>query len=205
MRCRLEPEEAEVEIGAADEVEDITRREVADVHHHVDDGERHRALCGGRVTPRGGEQHRRAERFTDRERQNTTRQRQPWNPGCHHHGTRDRADRDAEIERALQPDGIRERAGEKREHCHRRRPTPSYDRARCLIAKPQVLRQPQDHGLIRDRVGGVDQELEQERKPELTSRSAEHREFPDESRDAVHRRNWDMFLGQSGWFRSSAH
>ena len=68
------------------------------------------------------------------------------------------------------PDRVRERSGEQREHRHGRRPAPADHRARRLVAEAEILREPQDHRLVRDRVGGVDQELEQERQPQLALR-----------------------------------
>ncbi|MEY2491904.1 MAG: hypothetical protein QOH24_855, partial [Verrucomicrobiota bacterium] len=54
-------------------------------------------------------------------------------------------------------------------------------RARRLIAEPQILRQPQHHGLVRDRIRCVDQELDQERQPKLPPRGFENSKFGEES------------------------
>src|SRR4029434_6127845 len=45
---------------------------------------------------------------------------------------------------------------------------------RCLIAEPKVLRQPQHHCFVRDRVGRVNEKLDQEREPQLALRSLKH-------------------------------
>ena len=75
-------------------------------------------------------------------------------------------------------DRIRERSGEQSEHRHGRRPDPADHRARGLIAEAEILRQPQDHRLVRDRVGRVDEKLDQERQPKLALRSASTVNFP---------------------------
>ena len=90
---------------------------------------------------------------------------------------RDCADRDAQEKCAPQPDRVGQRTGEQREHRHRRRPDPADECPGRLIAETQILRQPQDHRLVRDRVGRVDQELDQEREPQFPVRSFQHREL----------------------------
>ena len=72
IRCRLKAKEGEVRIGATNKVEDVAGGQVSDVHHHVDDGEGHRALFCGGVAARRREQNRRAQRFAMREWENAT-------------------------------------------------------------------------------------------------------------------------------------
>src|SRR5262249_28349050 len=64
-------------------------------------------------------------------------------------------------------------------HC--RRPHPADQRACCLIAEAEVLRQPQHHCFVCDRVGCVNEKLDQERKPQLALGSLEHGEFRHET------------------------
>src|SRR5215472_6019200 len=72
IAARLKSEEAGVEVELSDVVENPSRRDIADVHYHVDDRERDRPLCDRGVPSRCREQYRRAERFTNCQRKNPT-------------------------------------------------------------------------------------------------------------------------------------
>src|SRR6202030_3809988 len=75
-------------------------------------------------------------------------------------------------------------------------PDPADQRRRSLITEAEVFRQPQEYRLVGDRVGGVDQELDQEREPKLAPRAFEHGKLGDESAKSI-RRRWrnDFFRG----------
>src|SRR5262249_22231575 len=96
MRRWREAEKGRMKIKSADEIENPTGNEVADVHDRVDDGERYGALLRGGINPRRREQHRSSQRFTDSEGKNPADKRQPWDCRYHHHTARDRANGDAE-------------------------------------------------------------------------------------------------------------
>ena len=168
------PKKLDPQIQLPDVIKNPSGRDVADVHHHVDDGERDRALLGGRINPRRRQEHRRPERFADRERKHAANQRQRGNRGHDHDAAGEGANRDAEEKSPAQTDRVGERAGEQGEHGHGRRPDPADQCPGRLIAEAEVLREPQDHRLVRDRVGGVDEELDQEREPQLASRASQH-------------------------------
>src|SRR5262245_12216606 len=77
IAARLKPEESDVGIELTDVVENPARGDVADVHYHVDDRERHRSLCDRGVAPRRRQQHWRSEGITNCKRSEYTSQRQP--------------------------------------------------------------------------------------------------------------------------------
>ena len=151
-------------------------------------------MRGGRVTASGRKKDRGAERLADRERQHAAEESEPRNGGGHHDRAGDGANRDAEIESSLETDRIGERAGQQGENRHGGRPAPSHQRARRLVAEAEVLREPQDHRLVRDRVGHVDEELEEERQPKLATRAAEDGEFADESGETAGRGGADVLI-----------
>ena len=47
MGCWLKPKKTEVRGRTANEIKQVTRGEIRDIHHHVDDGKRHGTLRGG--------------------------------------------------------------------------------------------------------------------------------------------------------------
>src|SRR5260370_7135979 len=69
-----------------DVVEDACSNQVANVHDHVDDRERDRALSRSRIPPRGGDQHWSAERLPDDQRKQAARKREPFYCRKHHDG-----------------------------------------------------------------------------------------------------------------------
>ena len=60
-----------------------------------------------------------------------------------------------------------------------------------MIAEAEILRQPEHHRFVRDRVSRVNQELDQERQPKVALRAAQHGESSDE---AAQSRRSDMLL-----------
>ena len=131
---------------------------------------------------------------------NTAREREPWNRRRCHDRARDGADGDAEKKCSPQSDRIGERTGEQGEDRHGRRPNPADHRARALIAEAEIFRQPQDHRFVRDRVGGVDEKLDQERQPEFALRSAQDGELADESGEARVQDRTDAFFRRHDGF-----
>ena len=102
------------------------------------------------------------------------------------------------------PDRVGQRPGEQREYSHRRRPDPADQSPGGLVVKAEILRKPQNHRLIRDRVRGVDEELDQERQPQLALRSLEDGELREKSAQP-RRRDWRNILFSayrrfSDWF-----
>ena len=195
VRRRLEVSDRQMEIESANEIKNVTGDEITDVHQGVDDRKRDRTLSGRGINPRRRQQNRRAERFTDRQRDQAGHERQPWVFGQDHHAARKRTDRDPEKECSAQADRVGERTGQQREHRHRRRPNPADQRPGCLIAEAEIFRQPQHHRFVGDRVGGVDQQLDQEREPKLALRAAKHGELSNEAAKAARRRRRNDFFG----------
>ena len=107
MRRGLETCDIHMEIERANEIENVTGGQVADVHQRVDDRERDRTLCGRGINSRRCQQNRCAERFTDRERQNAAHKRGPWNGGEDHDAPRDCANADAEEKSAAKSNRVR--------------------------------------------------------------------------------------------------
>ena len=146
-----------------------------------------------------------SQRFADCEGQNAAEKRKP-RYGCpDHHAARKRADGDAKKKSATQSDRVGERSREQRKHRHRRRPHPADQGSRGLIAEAEVLRKPQNHRFVRDRVGGVDEELDQERQPQLALSAFEDGELRDESSQPALRSGRSNFF--DGWvlFRDFCH
>ncbi len=55
MRGRLKSEKAEAEVQLPNEIENVSGREITDIHDHVDDREGNGALRGGGIFARGRE------------------------------------------------------------------------------------------------------------------------------------------------------
>src|SRR5215831_6948989 len=173
----LKSEEAGVEVELSDVVENPAGSDVADIHYHVDDRERDRPLCDCRVAPCCCQQHRCAERFTDCQRKNATSERQRWDCRNDHHAASNCANGNAQEKRPTQPDRVCDRTGQQSEDRHCGRPHPADQRPGCLIAEPKVLRQPQHHRLVRDRVRRVNEKLNQKREPQLALRALKNSEL----------------------------
>src|ERR1017187_2729998 len=114
-------------------VEEQSGDQEPDVHHHVEDRERDRALAGTGVAADGGNQHRRAQRLTDRQREQPACQRQPLQTRERHHGASDDADPYSQEEGLAQPDGIRQRADQQSDRRHQERPRGNQTK-RVLVA-----------------------------------------------------------------------
>src|SRR6266436_5646454 len=93
-----------------DVVEDACSNQVANVHDHVDDRERDRALSRSRIPPRGGDQHWRAERLPDDQRKQAARERQPFYCREDHNGAFVQAEKDTEKESSAKADRVGYRA-----------------------------------------------------------------------------------------------
>src|SRR5947199_4557646 len=96
-----------MKIQSPNVIEDLSRRDVSKVHHHVDDREGERTLPDRGISPGGGEQHWSAKRFPHRQGKNAAAQCQRWVGGTHHHSACYRANSDAEKKSAAQTDRVR--------------------------------------------------------------------------------------------------
>src|ERR1700738_5070384 len=96
-----------MKIKVTDVIEYLSRGDVSDVHHHVDDREGERTLPDCGVSPRGREQHWRAKRFADGQRKNAAAKRQRGVCGPDHHSPGYCANGDTEKKSAAQTDGVR--------------------------------------------------------------------------------------------------
>ena len=170
VRGWLESKKVDSQIRLPDVVKNPSGRDVTDIHDHVDDRERDRALPSGRIDPRCCQKHWCPERLAHRERKHAASQRQRWNSSHNHDAAGEGADRDPEEKSPAQTDRIGERASDQREHRHGRRPDPPDQRPGGLIAEAEVPREPQHHRFVRNRVCGVDEELDQERQPQFALR-----------------------------------